>query len=412
MRASRLVIIIASLAVMASAAPASAAQNQGPGTYTIEQAISDNAQLNTIAFDGLGFLTGTIGSDSFFPPGKVADFWGFQYLRDNDPSEMGHNTDFLTRASLYMLDVLTPTQRASLAALAKQQVGDINAYAMKRFTFMTAARRLLTRSLPKGTTGLNQKSVEQWSAGLYRLDGAMSVARAKVMGAALFGLTEAQRARLEPLRAKGMSTWPVVAEVPELRALSGDEKVAVMTYAGDMFSWYMGDVTADVYFCPERHGTYFGSFYLKDAPAVGNPGYGIDTTITGNLGAAFLAALTPTHAKTINALVAAQRASLNDIVQVRRSVAVELRKALSGGTVGDISQLMTRYGVADGRIGYLYATAFASVGRTLSTVERNKLKALRTQLIGTMSPTGAYRYATPIALPKIASTDFLFRAPK
>ena len=49
MRASRLVTIIASLAVMASAAPASAEQNQGPGTYTIEQAISDNAQLNTIA---------------------------------------------------------------------------------------------------------------------------------------------------------------------------------------------------------------------------------------------------------------------------------------------------------------------------------------------------------------------------
>ena len=25
-------------------------------------------------------------------------------------------------------------------------------------------------------------------------------------------------------------------------------------------SWYAGSVTADVYFCPERQGTYFGSF--------------------------------------------------------------------------------------------------------------------------------------------------------
>ena len=47
-----------------------------------------------IAFDAAAFLTGDLGSDSFFPPGKVADFWGFQYLRDNDPSEMGHAGDF------------------------------------------------------------------------------------------------------------------------------------------------------------------------------------------------------------------------------------------------------------------------------------------------------------------------------
>ena len=30
----------------------------GPGKYTIAQATSDRAQLNTIAFDGLAFLTG------------------------------------------------------------------------------------------------------------------------------------------------------------------------------------------------------------------------------------------------------------------------------------------------------------------------------------------------------------------
>ncbi len=34
----------------------------GPA-YNIDQAISDRAQENTIAFDALGFLTGTIGSD-------------------------------------------------------------------------------------------------------------------------------------------------------------------------------------------------------------------------------------------------------------------------------------------------------------------------------------------------------------
>ena len=41
--------------------------------YSIEQAVSDKAQLHTIAFDGLAFLTGDFGGDTFLPPGKVSD---------------------------------------------------------------------------------------------------------------------------------------------------------------------------------------------------------------------------------------------------------------------------------------------------------------------------------------------------
>ncbi|MCP4689972.1 MAG: hypothetical protein GY859_18110, partial [Desulfobacterales bacterium] len=42
----------------------------GDGAISITQAVSDNAQMKTIAFDGLAFLTGDLCSDSFFPPGK------------------------------------------------------------------------------------------------------------------------------------------------------------------------------------------------------------------------------------------------------------------------------------------------------------------------------------------------------
>ncbi len=94
--------------------------------YDVEQALSDRAQRTTISFDALAFLTGDLGADSFFPPGKVADFWGFQYLRDNDPSQMGHNTDFLTKAALNMLHILTPDQRAELMTLAEGQADSIN----------------------------------------------------------------------------------------------------------------------------------------------------------------------------------------------------------------------------------------------------------------------------------------------
>lgn len=382
----------------------------GPGSFTTEQTLSDNAQLMTIAFDGLAFLTGDLGSDSFFPPGKVADFWGFQYLRDNDPSEMGHNTDFLTRASLNMLNTLTASQRAQLIALARRQVGPINEYAYKRFTLMTAFRRLLEGNLPAGATGLNEAAVRTYSAELYRLDGQISFERAQVMGGILSNLNATQAAALKSLAGKGMASWPDVAEPPELRGLSRDEKVAVMTYAGDLYSWHAGSIAADVYFCPERQGTYFGSFYMKDAPAVGNPGYSIGTNITGDMGKAFIEALNPEQASLISSLVDTQRPYLNGIVTAREQIAIELRKFMAGQTVesATVLGLMHRYGELDGTIVYQFATNFAKVGQSLSAVQKTQLMALRRQTLGDFTPKAAFLYAEPIDFPNVQDTDFLF----
>ncbi len=384
----------------------------GGGTgYTIEQAISDKAQATTIAFDALGFLTGSLASDSFFPPGKVADFWGFQYLRDNDPTEMGHNTDFLTSASLNMLAVLTSEQRQQLITLAKSQVQSIDDYGYRRFVLMKAFRRLLEGDLPTGTTGLSESAVKGYSAELYALDGKISLERAQVMGPMLASLTATQRATLDAMKGTGMKTWPAATEPDDLRGLSRDEKVAVMTYAGDLFSWYVGDVEADTYFCPERHGTYFGSFYLKDAPAVGNPGYAIGTTITADLGADLLAKLDPTQAASISGLVDSQRTALATIVETRRAVAVQLRKLQAGGTADAavVADLMKTYGELDGAVVYQYANAFVSVGRTLTDAQTAELVAMRRTLLGDLSePTSAYLYSQPIAMPEIPDTDFLF----
>ena len=152
-----------------------------PGTHsggmTIEGTLSDEAQETTIAFDGLAFLTGSLGADSFFPPGKVADFWGFQYLRDNDPSQMGHSGNFLTKAANNVLYILTPSQRSQLVALAESQVDSINQYAYDRFALMDAFRRLLEGDIPAGSTGLDLEAVKDYSAELYRLDGQISFER-------------------------------------------------------------------------------------------------------------------------------------------------------------------------------------------------------------------------------------------
>ncbi len=394
-----------------SEAPLLGDQPGSPREMNIEQAISDEAQRNTIAFDALAFITGDLGADSFFPPGKVADFWGFQYLRDNDPSQMGHNTDFLTRASLNMLATLTPAQRAELIALAQSQVQAINQYAANRFVLMQAFRRLLTGDLPAGSAGLNEAAVKAYSAQLYRLDGEISYERARVMGQMIAGFTADQRAQLDTMVGKGMLDWPDVAEPDELRGLDRDVKVAVMTYAGDMFSWYAGSVEADVYFCPERQGTYFGSFYLKDAPAMGNPGYTIASNLTGDMGRTLLETLTPAQAQTVTGLVDVQKPYLQGIVQTRREVSTALRQFMSGGTPdrAAILGLMEKYGELDGAIVYNFAINFAQVNQTLTAEQQAQLMALRAKMLGDkLHPAGAYIYSQPITMPEIPNTDFLF----
>jgi len=379
--------------------------------FTLEQTLSDGAQRNTIAFDGLAFLTGSLGADSFFPPGKVADFWGFQYLRDNDPSDMGHNTDFLTRAACNLLHVLSSPQRAELIALAESQVDDINQYAYNRFALIKAFRRLLEGDLPAGSAGLDLEAIKSYSAALYKLDGEISYQRAQVMGALISALDAEQRAYLDALVGQGMLTWPVVDEPDELQGLEHDVKVAVMTYAGDMFSWYAGSIEADVYFCPERQGTYFGSFYMKDAPAVGNPDYTIPSNLTAEMGDAFLQTLSAGQSPTVTNLVESQKPALYEIVERREDVSALLRQFLSGETPDQatVLSLMERYGELDGEISYRYAVAFTQVQQSLSAGQQTQLMSLRSDLLGDLAfPSGAYLYSEPIAIPEIPDTDFLF----
>ena len=378
--------------------------------FTLEQTLSDGAQRNTIAFDGLAFFTGSIGADSFFPPGKVADFWGFQYLRDNDPSEKGHNTDFLTKAALNMLHVLNEDQINQLILLARTQVPSINQYAYDRFVLMKAFRRLLDKDLPMGYTSLNMEAVQNYSANLYMLDGKISYERAKVMGNILRALDSDQRVYLDSLVGKGMTDWPDVEQPEVLRGMIKDEKVAVMTYSGDLFSWYAGSLAADVYFCPERQGTYFGSFYLKDAPAVGNTDYTIGSNITQDYGNYFLETLAADVADSVRSLVNIQKPFLQEIVNKREDVSVLLREFISGETPDslEVIDLMRQYGELDGRIIYYYADCFAKVYETLDESQIEQLQTYRTELIGDLNPTGAFLYAQTIELPEIPNTDFLF----
>ncbi len=385
---------------------------QAGQAYNIEQAISDKAQGMTISYDALAFMTGDLGSDSFFPPGKVADFWGFQYLRDNDPSQMGHAGDFLTSAAMNTLNNLTADQRAELVALAESQVDDINEYGYKRFVLMDTFRRLANGNLPAGTTGLSKDAIKVYSAELYKLDGQISFERAQLMGKILNSLSAEQKAYFDAMVGKGMKEWNDVQEPEDVRGLDRDTKVAVMTYAADLFSWYAGSVEADVYFCPERHGTYFGSFYLKDIKAMSDPTYSIPTNLTGDLGEVMLQKLNPDQAQLITSLVDIQKPSLQGLVDMRRQISIELRKFKDGGAADQatVLSMMEQYGAYDGEIIYNMAVNFANVKNSLTDAQKAELDTLRTELLGDQShPNGAYLYSQAISMPEIPNTDFLFK---
>lgn len=388
-------------------APVTSSQSQ----YNIEQAISDNAQLNTMAFGGLGFLTGNTCSDSFLPPGKVADFFGFQYLRDVTQAGKGHSTDFVTNAANNVLKTLTATQKAQMLALAKSQASQVNEFALKRFPLMVAFRRQLDGAIPSGTTGLSKSSVMSYSSDLYALDGQISLDRAKLFSSIIGTLSADQKAYLDTMVKGGFASWTALPDQLDKSSMTHDENVLMMTYASEMFAWYAGDVEADTYFCPERQADYFGGFYLKDAPAMGNAGYTIDESITGDQGQAFINALNTTQKPIITNIITTQKSAITGIVEKRRAIATELRKLLAGGTISDSNVLVLsrEYGALDGEISYYYATAFSQVGNTLTTAQKLTLTQLRGLTDYPCAVTNAYLYSEKITMPTVINTDFLFQ---
>lgn len=380
----------------------------GPGKYTITQATSDRAQLHTLAFDGLAFLTGGFNEDTFLPPGKISDFFGFQNMRDIDGAAMGHNTDFLTRIANNTLNILNDQQKALLVELGKAQTTRIHELALKRFPLIQAFTRNLAGDLPAGSAGLNREAVMKFAAGNFELSGQLAYERAAAYGKIIQLLTPEQKAAFAKLKFGDSRTWPDVAEGFDKRTVSHDVHVAMMTYASEFFSWYAGSIEADTYFCPEGHGTYFGSFYMKDAPAVHQKNYSISTALTGDSGAAFVEALNPVQREQITSLVELQRKDLSDIVNTRRAIATELRKFFAADSADKekVLSLCRHYGELDGEISFLYATHFAEVNKTLTAEQRAALKKLRG--IEGFVAKSPFAYADPISLPANLNSDFLF----
>jgi len=382
----------------------------GPGNqvYNISQTLSDEAQLNTLAFDALAFMTGDACSDTFLPPGKVADYAGFQYLRDNDATQMGHNTDFVTRTADNVLITLNDEQLAQYVALSKEESSLSDKYAYMRFPLMKAFRLQLDGTLPGGSDELDKASVMAYSGKLYDVDASISLERAKTYASVINSLNQTQRAYLDKMKSGGLLSYPIVDASEVLKNSGQGNSVAMRTYASEMFAWYAGSVEADVYFCPERQATYFGSFYMKDRPAMGNPNYSISTTLTGDSGEEFLRILTDVQRQKIRSLVNLSREDLREIVTTREKIATELRRPLTGGTIDEtaIRTLSERYGELDGEISYNYATHFADVRKTLTSEQKQNMIVLRN--LSGYTCGGVYLYSQPVSMLQNIPSDFLF----
>ncbi len=356
---------------------------EGGSRYNLEQAVSDNAQLTTIAFNGLAFLTGDFGAATFIPPGKVCDFFGFQYMRDIDAAKKGHNPIFLSRVAGNVAHNLTAEQKQLFIDLAEEQQPQLVALAKLRLPVIKAFHMQKDEQLPSGSTGLNKAAVMRSVGRIFEVDAELSRRRAEVMAKVWLSLSAEQKAYFAKMKFGDFATWPELDETEAKEAGRGKPKmfnVAYMTYLSEFFSWTAGSVKADTYFCPERHGTYFGGFYMKDMPAMGKKSFDISTSVTGDSGKAFLSeVLTPAQRRHVDAVLPLQRKAMAEIIKVRQEISVELRKYLAGQAPDKekVLALGRRYGELDGEVSWYYTMAFAKVNRTLTEEQRAALVKLR-----------------------------------
>ena len=307
--------------------------------------------------------------------------------------------------------------------MAETQVGQINNYGYRRFALIKAFRRQLDGEIPSGSKGLSLRAVKKISSDLYRIDGQISYDRAKVYADIYRTINPSQLAYIQQMKAGGFSSWHVSPSMEQfvrerMKGVSQDVSVALMTYAGDLYSWHVGSLSSDVYFCPERQGTYFGSFYVKDAPAIGHEGYKIAENLTGDVGQAFLKELADSNlAVVITRLTSSQKKYLysgsSNIIRQRRKISALLRSLISPTELSDKAKARIRskvlkesaiYGQLDGIIVYKYAMAFAKVYNLMNKDQKENLAAIRKNIMSGTYNGKAFDFST-------CNTPFLFSAP-
>ncbi|MGL4594390.1 MAG: hypothetical protein ACRCUY_06635 [Thermoguttaceae bacterium] len=362
--------------------------------YSISQAISEKAQTHTIAFSGVAFLSGDVGAATFIPPGKVCDYFGFQYMRDIDSVRKGHNPIFVNRAAGTVLSILSEKQCEEMKQLAEQQAPKLRELALMRLPLIKA----FYEESESKESKLKRDAVSKYVGEIFELDGQLCLQRAEMFGKIIRSLTPEQKKKFDTITFGDFSTL-LEKDLRDFRIDRPKDKlvnVAYTTYASEFLSWYKGSIEADTYFCPERHGTYFGGFFMKDIPVMGKRDVDISTTITGDSGETLLnKILLPDQRNEIVSLFVKQKGTMQKIVELRREISTELRKLQSSDIIDTekVLKLAREYGELDGDISYDYAVAFARINRSLTDLQRQEIQKLRN--LDGYKPAAAYIYSSP-----------------
>ncbi|MCP4400974.1 MAG: hypothetical protein GY801_27205, partial [bacterium] len=258
---------------------------------------------------------------------------------------------------------------------------------------------------------LNRSRIVEHSADLYALDGELSYERAVGFGKVVQSFSDAQKQSLEELTATPFQAWPEREVQVDKRKFDHEVHIALMTYASELLSWYAGDIERDIYFTPERTAAYFGAYWTKAAPmkAVKRDSYTISTELTGDSGKSFLSILNTQQQKRISDLIQQQKVYLMDMVEVRTSIAAEIRKMFVGqtGDADKIISLSRSFGALDGEIAYLYATAYTDIRHSLTSSQMKKAVELRN--ISEYQCDKVFLYAEPATVPKITDIESFFQ---
>jgi len=138
------------------------------------------------------------------------DYTGFQYLRDNDPDSMGHNTSFLTRIANNVLFVLNDSrceaEGAGLRPARPDRPLRIQALPADE-VFPARSRRRHSGRLLR----LNLNAVRKASRELYVLD-ARSASTVRPLFDILRSMDSTQKAYLDAMKGKGWKSWPDITD--------------------------------------------------------------------------------------------------------------------------------------------------------------------------------------------------------
>ena len=111
-----------------------------------------------------------------------------------------------------------------------------------RYSLMKAFNRLLSGATPSGRPALNLTAVKAFSRSLYGVDGQIAFDRAVLYSSIIASLNDTQKAYIAGMKGKGFYSWPKKTEADvadKMRSLPPGSATGVMTYAGDIYSWYI-----------------------------------------------------------------------------------------------------------------------------------------------------------------------------